>query len=83
MGFRANAAMPLEERVPGRLVLGRMGAGLGDEVVAVVLKTGIPTVEIQCHGGTAAVGIVVEFARACRGAALPALGVAGVRLPRR
>ncbi len=60
MGFRANAAMRLEESAPGRLVLGRMGAGLGDEVVAVVLKTGIPTVEIQCHGGTAAVGIVVE-----------------------
>jgi tRNA modification GTPase len=59
-GFHANAAIPLEESTPGRLLLGRMGAGLGDEVVAVVLESGIPAVEIQCHGGTAAVSMVLE-----------------------
>ncbi len=59
-GFRANAARPLLESEPGRLLLGRMGAGPGDEVVAVVLETEVPAVEIQCHGGTAAVGLVLE-----------------------
>jgi tRNA modification GTPase len=58
--FRANASVPLEQSAPGRLLLGRMGAGLGDEVVAVVLETSTPAVEIQCHGGTAAVGMVLE-----------------------
>jgi tRNA modification GTPase len=58
--FRANSGLPLEQSTPGRLLLGRMGAGLGDEAVAVVLETAIPAVEIQCHGGTAAVGMVLE-----------------------
>jgi len=40
--------------------LGRIGAGLGDEVVAVLLKTDVPTVELQCHGGTSAVSLVLE-----------------------
>jgi tRNA modification GTPase len=60
VGFRANAAVPLLESEPGRLLIGRMGAGLGDEVVAVVLKTEVPAVELQCHGGTAAVEMVLE-----------------------
>jgi tRNA modification GTPase len=58
--FRGNAAMPLERSAPGRLLLGRMGAGLGDEVVAVVLESTVPAVKIQCHGGTAAVRMVLE-----------------------
>ena len=58
--FRAGTARPLGESVPGRLVLGRMGTGLGDEVVAVVLDSAIPAVEIQCHGGPAAVAMVLD-----------------------
>ncbi len=66
--FRANAAVPLEQCAPGRLLLGHMGAGLGDEVVVAVLDAPIPAIEIQCHGGTAAVAMVVEAleSAACR-----------------
>ena len=39
--------------------VGRIGAGLGDEVVAVVLDGDPPDVEIQCHGGPAAIEMVV------------------------
>lgn len=43
---------------------GRAGAGIGDEVVAVVVGPvragGVPEVELHCHGGTAAVVLVVE-----------------------
>ena len=65
--FRANAAVPLEQCAPGRLLLGHMGAGLGDEVVAVVLDAPIPAIEIQCHGGTAAVAMVVEALQSAAG----------------
>jgi tRNA modification GTPase len=44
---------------PGRLRLGRLGAGHGDEVVAVVLDEQPPGVEIHCHGGHAAVELVI------------------------
>jgi tRNA modification GTPase len=52
----------------GQLRLGRIGSGLGDEVVAVVLAPAGGSVdsgaevevEIQCHGGAAAVGLVVD-----------------------
>lgn len=45
----------------GRLRLGRAGVGLGDEVVAVRLDEGEePVVELQCHGGVAAVESVVQ-----------------------
>ena len=40
-----------------------MGRGLGDEVVAVVLAEEPPAVEIQCHGGAAALELVVEALR--------------------
>ncbi len=59
-GFRPNAAVPLYGSASGRLLLGRMGSGPGDEAVATVLDTGVPAVEIQCHGGTAAVRMVLE-----------------------
>ena len=58
--FRPNGTAHLERSWPGRLRLGRIGAGLGDEVVAAVLETAIPAVELQCHGGTAAVSLVLE-----------------------
>lgn len=41
--------------------LGRIGRGLGDDVIAVIVDgTGPPEVEVQCHGGTAAVQLVLE-----------------------
>ncbi len=54
----------------GRLRVGRVGAGLGDEVVAVVLSLDPPEVEIQSHGGPAAVGLVTAALSA--GGARPA-----------
>ena len=58
--FRPGGAAPLSRTRPGRLRLGRIGAGLGDEVVVAILETGIPAVEIQCHGGPAVVSLVLE-----------------------
>jgi tRNA modification GTPase len=58
--FRPITEVPWDERSPARMRLGRLGAGVGDEVVAVLLKTDVPTVELQCHGGTAAVSLVLE-----------------------
>jgi tRNA modification GTPase len=40
--------------------LGRVGRRLGDEVVAVVLDEHPPAVELQCHGGVAAVEMVID-----------------------
>jgi tRNA modification GTPase len=60
--FRPARGARLAETPPGRLRLGRMGAKLGDEVVAVVIAgDGNPVeVEIHCHGGPAAIDRVVE-----------------------
>jgi tRNA modification GTPase len=53
--FRPRQAWSLRETVPGRLRLGRVGRGLGDEVVCVRLPGEPVAIEIQCHGGSAAV----------------------------
>jgi tRNA modification GTPase len=59
--FRPRKTASLSDSPPGRLRLGRVGAGLGDEVVAVVVETPRgPEVDLQCHGGPAAVGLVLE-----------------------
>ena len=58
--FRPARGPGLARTEAGRLRLGRIGRGLGDEVVAVVIEEDPPVVEIQCHGGSAAVGLVVE-----------------------
>jgi tRNA modification GTPase len=58
--FRPLRGARLSEIAPGRLRLGRMGAGLGDEVVAVVVETEPPEIEVHCHGGPAPVALVVE-----------------------
>lgn len=58
--FRPAMGRPLAESPRRRPRVGRMGAGLGDEVVAVVLEGEPPEVEVQCHGGLAAVEMVVE-----------------------
>jgi tRNA modification GTPase len=58
--FRPNRGRSLSETEYGRLRLGRAGKGVGDEVVAIRLDGMLPTVEIHCHGGTAAVASVVQ-----------------------
>ncbi len=58
--FRPERGDRLSASAPGCPRLGRVGRGLGDEVVAVVLEGDTPEVEIHCHGGPAAVGLVVE-----------------------
>jgi tRNA modification GTPase len=58
--FRPARGDRLAAIPPGRLRLGRIGRGVGDEVVAVRLETEPPSVEIQCHGGTRAVTMVIE-----------------------
>jgi len=57
--FRPARGGGLAGSPPGRLRLGRMGAGLGDEVVAVVIGGGSPEVEVQCHGGPAPIALVL------------------------
>jgi tRNA modification GTPase len=58
--FRPHRGARLAETPWGHLRLGRIGGGLGDEVVVVALGGEPPAVEIQCHGGSAAVALVVE-----------------------
>jgi tRNA modification GTPase len=58
--FRPHRGRGLGESPIGRLRVGRMGAGLGDEVVAVVVGGDPAEVEIQCHGGPSAIAMVVE-----------------------
>src|SRR5271165_2018053 len=80
--FRPAAKLRLDPGAPGRLRLGRIGAGLGDEVVSVLLNSDVPAVELQCHGGTAAVSLVtqaLERAGAKRG---EAWAIPGFELPR-
>jgi tRNA modification GTPase len=56
--FRPKRGVRLAESPTGALRLGRIGPGQGDEVVAVVLDRTWPVVEVQCHGGVAAVDLV-------------------------
>jgi tRNA modification GTPase len=58
--FRPHRGARLAETRSGRLRLGRIGRGPGDEVVVVVLEGDPPAVEVQCHGGAAAIALVVE-----------------------
>jgi tRNA modification GTPase len=58
--FRPATGGRLATTPPARLRLGRVGLGLGDEVVAVVLEGDPPSVEIQCHGGPAPLALVVD-----------------------
>jgi tRNA modification GTPase len=65
--FRPASGRRLAESPPGRPRFGRVGAGTGDEVVAVVIAADPPEVEIHGHGGSSAVALVID-----------ALGAAGV-----
>jgi len=58
--FRPARGVRLAETPPDRPRFGRAGAGLGDEVVAVVVGGQTPQIEIHCHGGPAPVALVVE-----------------------
>ena len=62
--FRPHRGPRLAETLRGQLRIGRIGRGKGDEVVAVVLDGDPPAVEVQCHGGAAAIALVVEVLRA-------------------
>lgn len=58
--FRPVRRPSLSRTRPGVPRLGRVGEGLGDEVVAVVLRQGLETsVEFQSHGGSAASELVM------------------------
>jgi tRNA modification GTPase len=58
--FRPRRAISLARTAHGRLRLGRIGEGIGDEVVAVIVERNPPEVEIQCHGGPAPLAMVVD-----------------------
>jgi tRNA modification GTPase len=58
--FRPRTGQPLRDTPPGRPRVGRIGAGTGDEVVAIVLGHEPPQVEIHGHGGPAAVALVID-----------------------
>ncbi len=59
--FRPRFGPGLARTPPGRLRVGHLGTGTGDEVVALVVgEQAKPEVEVQCHGGPAAVELVVE-----------------------
>lgn len=58
--FRPNRGAGLAQTAPGRIRLGRVGRGMGDDVVAVLLDEPIETVEFQCHGGMAAAELVLK-----------------------
>ena len=60
LAFRPARRGRLADSPPGGLRLGRMGAGLGDEVVAVVLRGEPGEVEVQCHGGPAPLRLVID-----------------------
>jgi tRNA modification GTPase len=58
--FRPYRGPGLARSAPGRIRIGRVGRGLGDEVVAIVLDERVDCVELQCHGGSAAVEMVID-----------------------
>jgi tRNA modification GTPase len=71
--FRPHRGRGLALTSPGRPRVGRVGSGLGDEVVAIVAEGESPEVEIQCHGGPGAITLVVdELVKfgACRSSAM-------------
>ncbi|MGE3821969.1 MAG: GTPase [Isosphaeraceae bacterium] len=58
--FRPVTPRSLARTRPGDVRFGRVGAGLGDEVVAVVTQDAPPEVELHGHGGMAAVNLILE-----------------------
>jgi tRNA modification GTPase len=62
--FRPKRGPGLARTGLGRLRIGSLGAGIGDEVVVCVTDDNPPDVEIHCHGGSASVALVVDSLRA-------------------
>ncbi len=58
--FRPHRGAGLAATPPGRPRLGRVGSGVGDEVVAILLPGEPAEVEIQGHGGPAAIELVLD-----------------------
>ena len=58
--FRPVKGRRLADSPPGMPRFGHVGAGAGDEVVAVVIESDVPEVEIHGHGGPSAVALVVD-----------------------
>ena len=58
--FRSTRNVKLSRTFPLRPSFGRLGRGIGDEVVAMVFPGPTPEVEIQCHGGPAAIRSVLD-----------------------
>jgi tRNA modification GTPase len=58
--FRPLRKVKLSGSPRRRLRLGQLGSGLGDEVIAVVLDGDPPEVEVHCHGGPAALDLVIN-----------------------
>lgn len=61
--FRPRRGRRLALSPRGRPRVGRIGASLGDEVVAILTRDEPPEVEVQCHGGPAAVALVLDALR--------------------
>ena len=53
-----SGAIRFRDQAMGRLVVGRIGPGVGEQVVA--LRRSDHTVELHCHGGQAAVARIME-----------------------
>ncbi len=62
MAFRPTRGRSLIKTPTGRLRVGRMGAGLGDEVVIAALQVAAQPLEleVQCHGGPVAAQLVLD-----------------------
>jgi tRNA modification GTPase len=69
--FRPHRPPPLVDTAPGRLRVGRVGAGVGDEVVAVWRDGPLREVELQCHGGLAAEDLLVATLEAAGARRVP------------
>lgn len=61
--FRPARGGPLKGTPMGRPRLGRVGAGTGDEVVAIIVATDPPEIEFQGHAGPAATSLVLDALR--------------------
>jgi tRNA modification GTPase len=61
--FRPLRGRKLTDTAAGRLRVGRMGAGLGDEVVVVILDAARTEIEVQGHGGAGAMGLILDALR--------------------
>ena len=56
--YLTTLSIPFRDLPPGRLTLGRIGPGAGEQVVA--LQRSDHAVELHCHGGSAAVARIIQ-----------------------